>query len=174
MRAVLGLVVLAAVAISSEAVTGAQRGAVAPTGTVKDPLAVVQQNGAKVSLPAQKAVFRAERGALRAKSKLAVPAQSVTVISDLLSIEAPFGTRDLPGGTLLIVKLEKDKDGLAFQGDATGNPEKGVVVVRTTDLKLVEKDGTSTWTLDAVRKLMPGPYAIVMADNLYMWPFEIR
>jgi hypothetical protein len=161
--------------VCSSVLTAAQRGAgQAPTGTSKDAISMVQQNSTKVSLQAQKAAWRAERGALRAKSKMAVPAQGLAVVTEPVSIEAPFSSRDLPGGTLFIVKLEKDKNGLAFQGDATGNPEKNVIVVKTSDLKFVEKDGVVVYTLDQSRKLKSGQYAVVMLDNQYMWPFEIR
>jgi hypothetical protein len=104
---------------------------------------------------------------------MAVPQQSLATVADPASINAPFTSRDLPGGMLLVVTLEDDKNGLAFEGDASGAPDEGYIVAKTSDLQVVEKDGAVVWTLNPARKLKPGNYAIVMLENQYMWPFKI-
>jgi hypothetical protein len=65
----------------------AQRGGTAepPTGTAKDDVRIVQVDGTTVTLLAQKSAWRPIRGALRAKSRLAVPATSlVTVVGPVV------------------------------------------------------------------------------------------
>lgn len=146
----------------------------APTGTTKDVISIVQQDGTKVSLQAQRASWKPIRAAFRAEGRRGVPAESLVIVKDPVSIEAPFASRDLAGGALFIVKLKKDKTEFTFQGDAAGTPDKGDVLAKTSDLKSAEKDGVTAYALDPSRKLKAGYYAIVMLDNQYMWPFEIR
>jgi hypothetical protein len=159
---------------STVAIVG-QRGGSAepPSGTSKEPIKIVQDDGAVVTLQAQKAAWRPIRGAFRAKSRMAVPQQSLATVVGPVSISGPFTSRDLPGGMLLVVSLEGDKNGLAFEADASGAPDEGYIVVKTSDLKIEEKDGVVVWTLNPLRKLKPGDYAIVMLENQYMWPFAI-
>lgn len=166
-------VLLVGFLVCSPVVLNAQHGGTAepPTGTSKEPIKVVQGDGTTVTLQAQKAAWRPIRGAFRAKSRMAVPENSLTLLVAPISIEAPFTSRDLPGGMLLVVSLEDDKNGLAFEGDASGAPDD--VVVKTSDLEVTEKDGAVTWKLDPKRRLKPGSYAIVMLGNQYMWPFAI-
>jgi hypothetical protein len=166
---------LSVVVMCSPVSTEGQRGALAtPTGTIKDAISVIQQDGTKVAVQAQKGAVRPELGAFRAKCRMAVPSQGLPVVGAPASIEVPFTSRDLPGGMLILVKLESDKNGLAFRGDNGCQPEKGYIVVKTTDLKSVEKDGGVSYTLGQSPTLKSGHYAVVMLDNQYIWPFEIR
>lgn len=169
----LAKIFLVGVLLCSPVAMNAQRGGTAepPTGTSKEPIKLVQNDGTTVTLQAQKAAWRPIRGAFRAKSRMAVPQNSLTTVIGPVSIEAPFTSRDLPGGMLLVVSLEDDKNGLAFEGDAAGAPDD--VIIKTSDLEVTEKDGAVIWKLDPKRKLKSGNYAIVMLENQYVWPFTI-
>lgn len=146
----------------------------APTGTAKDPIVLMQADGTTISLQAQKASWKPIRAAFRAEARRGVPDASFASVKAPTAIDAPFSNRDLAGGSLFIVKLSKKGSEWIFQGDAAGTPDKGDIALKTSELKSVEKGTITSYSLDGVRALKPGRYAIVILDNQYMWPFENR
>lgn len=165
-----------AVAVFSSVVAGGGQFNLEPTGSKGEAITIVQKDGGHISVPAQKAAWRLDGGMTRNYSRMAVPAKGLPIVSAPVSIETPWPSRELPGGTLYVVQLEKDRNGFSFRADAEGQnePQRKYVAAKTSDLKGVEKNGGMAYTIDPSKILKPGQYAVVMLNNQYLWPFEIR
>ena len=123
----------------------------APAGVNREEISIVQQDGGQVSIPAQKsawAVFNPPFG--ERYFRMAVPAIDLPAVNTPASIATPFARRDLAGGTLFIVKLDKHKSDLSFRGDIGGQnePNKKYVVVKTANLKVDDKGRIVVYTMD--------------------------
>lgn len=103
-----------------------------------------------------------------------VPSVGLPIVSMPASIDTPFVKKDLAGGTLFVVKLDKDNMRASFRGKtgSDNTPDKKHVVALTASLKNEDKGGSVVYSLG--RELKPGLYAVVMLNNQYIWPFEVH
>jgi hypothetical protein len=112
---------------------------------------------------------------LRNKGKISIPRVMGVAPADLKAVSMSMPLTDVPDGGIYIVRLEEDKEGLAFDSEPERSCRPGdkSIVFRPADFKVEKKDGGS-YEFALPHPLGAGKYAIAITNNQYAWGFEVK
>ena len=172
------LVLAIVVAAATSAVSQAQFPSGTPTLEFK-PQAILAGATNSVTLDAVRATHRGvtKRSGIRFRNggRMAIPQSISAAPEGLKSISMTLPLNDVPDGGIYIVRLEEDKEGLAFDSEPerSNRPGDDSIVFRPAELKVNKHDdGVAEFVLP--RSLEPGTYAIAIANNHYAWGFAVK